>query len=473
MKNNKRTSKISFSSINTPAPISTDTLNACVPFGVIPEPSTSHSSHTILPSDEAIGSIGDSNVVLVRGASGSGKSSTLRGIQQRLSPHSRVHIVQEQHEQIALIDQLAGPLQSRLSTLSHAGLSEPKLWALPPSCLSVGQLARFSLAIQMHNAQPGDLIIADEFATPLDRVSAYALCQTMRRWAKRNQITLIAASAHEDLESMLNPDLVLDLDNQDVRSSEHVPRQTITIEQGTNDDYKQLAHFHYRAGKPATCVHILRAVRHTFSTLTSSSDDQRVLAGVLIISMPTLNGSWRNRAWPNFFRTGDKRTDAHRINTHLRCISRVIVEPRSRGLGIATQLVRSYLKNPITQATEAFAAMGSICPFFEHAGMTPMVMFHAPDDLRLLDALCGQSIELQSLITCPMLLDPHLHHELIRWGKSKKIINTNDLSQPELDRELLAHLARSAACRLMNQPRAYTHVHNDDEPRDRHGNRAG
>jgi N-acetylglutamate synthase-like GNAT family acetyltransferase len=58
------------------------------------------------------------------------------------------------------------------------------------------------------------------------------------------------------------------------------------------------------------------------------------------------------------------------VNRHVRTISRVIVHPQFRALGIASQLVRRILQDCPTRYVEAVAAMGAVHPFFERAGMT-------------------------------------------------------------------------------------------------------
>ncbi len=76
---------------------------------------------------------------------------------------------------------------------------------------------------------------------------------------------------------------------------------------------------------------------------------EQQLAGVLVVSMPTLNGRWRHAAWPDVdWAAGGRTAAARRLNLRVRTISRVIVEPRCRGMGVATKLVRSYLAGPLT-----------------------------------------------------------------------------------------------------------------------------
>ncbi len=457
---NQRTTLMMPREVVTPSIVSQSAMRACASFDLIPMHTHQRHAKIDLPSDDQLGMIHSSRIVLVTGASGSGKSCRLRGIAHALSALGTlsIHVVEDQGIQNrsgrAMIDLLEGSFKNRVVTLAHAGLAEPALWAMPPSCLSVGQRARFVLAQSMHRMFPGDVLIADEFATTLDRANAYSLARTMRRWAINRGMTLVAASAHEDLEAMLEPDLVLDMNTGQSRPPRALVAEPIMIEQGAIADYQSLAHLHYRGPKPATHTLILRAIRTT-PTLGD------LLAGVLVVSMPTLNGAWRDRAWPGFFSSGSKSSNAHRINTYLRCISRVIVEPRSRGLGVASMLVRSYLCSPETPATEAIAAMGSVCPFFERAGMTPYCLLPSPIDLRLIDALTHINQSIVDLIRSPVEPGSLIERELITWSKARRIIGSG-----VPDAQTIQKLAPIAACRLLAKPRAYAYVNNQGDDGD-------
>lgn len=147
------------------------------------------------------------------------------------------------------------------------------------------------------------------------------------------------------------------------------------IEPGTPEDAHALAHWHYRSGPPATQELVLRAV----------VDGERV--GVLVVSRPTLNSGLRRLAWPGAYDTPDRGENARRLNAEVRTISRVIVTPSWRGVGVATRLVRAYLADPRTPRTEALAAMGLCSPFFERAGMRRYELGWSRPQRRLLDLL--------------------------------------------------------------------------------------
>lgn len=163
----------------------------------------------------------------------------------------------------------------------------------------------------------------------------------------------------------------------------------LTIEPGTAADLAALERFHYRGGRPATIARVLRAV----------DDSDGLLAGVLVVSRPTLNGPWRRVAWPDLFpATLGRRRAARRLNRHVRTISRVIVDPRLRGTGVARALVARYLAAPLTPRTEALAAMGRFCPFFQAAGMREIP--HAPSrrDAALAAALRRERLRPDALL---------------------------------------------------------------------------
>lgn len=180
----------------------------------------------------------------------------------------------------------------------------------------------------------------------------------------------------------------------------------ITIEQGSPRDLDDLARFHYAAGRPGPIARILRAV------------DEGQTVGVLVASMPTLNGRWRAIAWPGDYDTPDQRENAQRLNHDVRVISRVIVDPRYRGRGIAVRLVRAYLGNPCTARTEAVAAMAHACPFFERAGMRRVDLPPSKADAKLLHALERHGVDPADLLSHP---PESVAGALRTWARARKL----------------------------------------------------
>lgn len=458
----RRISPTNLTPIDAPAIHSAALVNACAGFGIVPQGRDHHPPRACVPDAALLDQIRHTRIVQIVGPSGAGKTSLLRGITNALRPTQRVIHIQlmlnPSQCKSAAFDLLTGKTPDRCAALAHAGLAEPRVWARPAGALSTGEQARLLLAMSMQVARVGDIVIADEFASSIDRICAYALSRTVRRWAITSGITLLCASAHEDLETMLGPELVIDALSLKARPPRPSVDQPIEIEIGTIDDYHCLQHHHYRSGLPATIVRVLRATRHVPESIEPSG---HLLAGVLCVSMPTLNSAWRPRAWPGVFNTVSKSTNARRLNADLRTISRVIVEPRSRGLGVATKLVRTYLQSPLTTGTDAVAAMGCVCPFFEQAGMTAYTIHPDPTDARLLDALYHCDYTPQQLLHADLHPGSLLERELITWGKARKLLRSGTPPFEEIRR-----LTPLAACRLCSRPRAYAFVkgrHRDEQ----------
>ncbi|MGD9689338.1 MAG: hypothetical protein AB7Q91_04110 [Phycisphaerales bacterium] len=144
-----------------------------------------------------------------------------------------------------------------------------------------------------------------------------------------------------------------------------------TIERGCMADYRALARFHYRAGDPApgSRVWVCRRAPNGAARADPRAASPGEIVGVLVVSRPVLNGPWRDAAWPGRFSPLDRRLGARRVNRELRVISRVVIDPRARAMGLGSRLVRAYLRRPLTRRTEALAAMGAACPMFARAGM--------------------------------------------------------------------------------------------------------
>jgi hypothetical protein len=305
-------------------------------------------------------------------------------------------------------------------------------------------------------ARAGDLVLCDEFAAALDRATAHALAITASRWARRARVTLLVASTHEDTARFLTTTALIHIAHAHTatlapgRPHDPIPFRVETVppaeRRATLD---ALAHLHYRAARPASVVRVLRAVR------PATADTPDLLAGVLAVSMPTLNASWRSQAWPGRFEHPCRPINAARLNQQVRRIARVIIAPHARGIGLASALVRSYLADPLTPVTEAVASMGALTPFFRTAGMTEYHLPRPAHDARLADALDHHHLTPAGLIhASPSTFTPLLRRELRRWAAHAKV-------RPDAlaDTDPLTPIAHHAACRLCAAPRAYAHTH--------------
>ncbi|MBL8885763.1 MAG: GNAT family N-acetyltransferase [Phycisphaerales bacterium] len=172
-------------------------------------------------------------------------------------------------------------------------------------------------------------------------------------------------------------------------------------------DARALLARHYAPGMPARVCLMLGAWLDA-GTADWPQEAHPTLVGVLTVSHPTLNDRWRALAWPGVFDMRDKRERAHKLNAEVRRISRVVVLPRFRGMGIATALVRAYLRRPLTKRTEVIAAMGEWCRCFEQAGMRAVECSPIERDVKLAAALK------QLRIAPELLADEHVVQVLVR-----------------------------------------------------------
>jgi hypothetical protein len=138
----------------------------------------------------------------------------------------------------------------------------------------------------------------------------------------------------------------------------------MAIEPGDIEDYRRLACYHYRGGevRGAAAIFSLRPAKQT-----GISEKRPV--GVIVYTRPVGGCELRNIATGNFFAGFDRKTHLALLNENIRCISRVIIEPRHRGLGLAARLVRETMPKMNVPIIEAMAIMGLVNPFFEKAGM--------------------------------------------------------------------------------------------------------
>ncbi len=162
------------------------------------------------------------------------------------------------------------------------------------------------------------------------------------------------------------------------------------ISRGVIDDYKLLCGFHYREKRPANFVRIFTAVAKERRSLDRflCREVRGEVVGVLVESMPTMRSKMRDVALKNrYSNLGSAGNQMRLVNAEFRSISRVIVHPRWRGLGVARGLVEHVLKNATTAYTEATAMMGHVNPFFENAGMRSYVRHRHIYDARFVQVL--------------------------------------------------------------------------------------
>jgi GNAT superfamily N-acetyltransferase len=280
----------------------------------------------------------------------------------------------------------------------------------------------------------------------------------------------------------------------------------LIIAPGTFADYAALARFHYKSGHPGGVTSVIRMVR-TAPTVVGrflGRGDETQIVGVVVRSLPALSCQLRNIATNGRYRNLKPRDAARMLNREVRTISRVVIDPQWRGLGLAVRLVRHALENPedlserfrdnhrpatdwipacagmtsqdvkesqvndsFTRSpailyTEALAAMGRVSPFFEQAGMTRYDRPPRQEHARLLDALRHLGLEPFMLASTTMIGDrlaspatnDFLLAELRRWHRAAHRTPPAALRAMPLNELLIA-----ARNELLAQPVYYAYLH--------------
>lgn len=172
-------------------------------------------------------------ITLIQGPSGAGKSFLLRQLLRR-ARRRRHQVLDLNHIPLPrrpVVDVMARAMNGStddepttlraLEALSRAGLGEVWTYLRTPHQLSEGQRWRLKLAIAIerltNNGQwtidNGPLLIADEFTSLLDRLTAHILSRSLRKSLNaRPHLHALLATSHEDLTHALQPDRIIHCD---------------------------------------------------------------------------------------------------------------------------------------------------------------------------------------------------------------------------------------------------------------------
>ena len=330
--------------------------------------------------------IGLKDIVYITGDSGSGKSTLLRWLEEALKPDTiNVASIQPDPDK-PIIEQVGGSLDEALELLSRAGLNDAFLFIRRYRELSDGQKYRFKIAKMMESQK--QYWVLDEFCSLLDRDTAKIVAYNIQKLARQQGRAVLAATSHTDLFSDLSPSIHIHKHIGSEASIKYYPNKPaekcslmehIAIEEGTIEDYKRLAQFHYRSSRCPPPRKIFRAFRR----------DTSELCGVIVYSYPPPTAFGRKLVWKGTFQ------DAQR---DLSTISRVIVHPKYRTIGLGVKLVRETLPLASTPHVEMVAVMARYNPFAEKAGMQKITEQKPPKEaLRIADKLRELGFNIQML----------------------------------------------------------------------------
>jgi GNAT superfamily N-acetyltransferase len=312
-----------------------------------------------------------------------------------------------------IIDTIGKNFNEALELLSKAGLNDAFLFIRHFSELSDGQKYRFRIAKLMESGK--QWWVADEFCSLLDRDSARIVAFNVQKIARQMSRSVIVATSHLDLSEDLKPNVHIHKRFGKEISVNYSPNRLnfecsvareMRVEEGVFADYKQLSQFHYRSCRcpPPRRVFVLKR-----------KDE---LCGVIVYSYPSPATFGRSKVWHGSF---------NQLQEEVSSISRVVVHPKYRTIGLGVRLVRETLDRVGTPCVEAVAVMAKYNPFFEKAGMQKIA--ESEPNSRVLRAI----EQLQELGFNPSMLgNAKLNLQVIKHVERSRILEIlEELSENE------------------------------------------
>ena len=153
-------------------------------------------------------------IVAVTGPSGAGKSVLLREAAKVLPNAVELGVAAIARNRRPAIQMLSGgTLRQRMAVLSRCGLADATAMITPARRLSGGQQYRLALAVALHRATRRGrpvLVIADEFCSTLDTLTARTLCRQMHKLVRQSdRLAMLVATPRAELLEDLRPDVTV------------------------------------------------------------------------------------------------------------------------------------------------------------------------------------------------------------------------------------------------------------------------
>jgi ABC-type ATPase with predicted acetyltransferase domain len=283
------------------------------------------------------------DIVLITGDSGSGKSALLRAIKADLGTDAAdAKEIPIQPDQ-PIIETVGANTTQAIEALSQVGLNDAFIFLRPYNQLSDGQKHRYQTALLAASGKP--FWVIDEFTSTLDRDTAKILAFNLQKQARKHGKAVIAATTHRDLLKDFAPNVHIHKRYGKEVTVRYFPKakaahcsltRQMSIKQGTNAEYKTLSEFHYRAGRtpPTRKIFILKR-----------KDE---LCGAIVYCYPSPMTFGRSRVWKG---------NIAQLQREISLISRVIIHPKYRSIGLGEKLVHDTLPFAGTRFVEAVAVM--------------------------------------------------------------------------------------------------------------------
>jgi ABC-type lipoprotein export system ATPase subunit/GNAT superfamily N-acetyltransferase len=333
--------------------------------------------------------IGPHDIVYITGDSGSGKSVLLKALEKDIRQDmelSSINIANIRPEpDKPLIETTGESLEKGLELLSKVGLNDAFLFLRSYEQLSDGQKYRYKIAKMIESK--AQFWIMDEFAATLDRDTAKIVAYNLQKLARQQGKAVLAATTHTDLFEDLNPSVYIYKKfgkEIDIHYYPNEPAKECTlakemrIVEGTTEDWRKLAGFHYRS-------HKIAAPRKIFCLKRGEE-----LCGVIVYCYPPPTCFGRRLVLPKM--------SMKELNEKLSIITRVVVHPKYRTIGLGAKLVKETLPLAGTLYVEMPAVMAKYNPFAEKGGMQKIAEQPPPKEaLAIAETLRGLGFNIQLL----------------------------------------------------------------------------
>lgn len=197
-------------------------------------------------------------VNVIYGASGSGKSSLLRSLREKLE--GEFLLTEPEHDDF-IINLVGDDIKEAIEILTYTGLGEGNLFLRKFSQLSEGQKFRMRIALHLYKLKKQKLLskahnlFIDEFGSNLDPSTAKALAKSMCSIVKKlDYINLFVCCNNSDVANTFDYDTLINLgfdQHPSVKykinssSTSKLINNNLVIEQGKKEQYLKFKKYHY------------------------------------------------------------------------------------------------------------------------------------------------------------------------------------------------------------------------------------
>lgn len=274
------------------------------------------------------------SVGLILGASGSGKTTLAKKIYGDALSSVKLD------ENKSILDQIPENLEYEecANLLSGIGLTSVPCWLRPVKTLSNGQRSRALAVLSMLKNEK--VCVIDEWTSVVDRTVAKVMSHCIQKYAKKHKKTIVLISCHYDVTEWLDPDWVIDCNEQSFED-----RRFLRPEER---ERKQRLHFEIREIGKRTWAYFSK-----FHYLSENLPGGKLYIFGLFIEKNQVGFI----CYANYVPHKDKQT---KIIFHA---NRCVIHPDYQGLGLGIKLFNETAKIMKTKNVRVMAKYSSVPVF--------------------------------------------------------------------------------------------------------------